>query len=867
MVEPLDELKTALATGRTLIVCGAGVSIQATGRKAPGWKALIEAGFTEVSSRILPETAWVKAARAYLDSANADDWLSAADIVQEKLEGSDGGPYKAFLKRQFRTLTASDPGVLESLKQLVEHQNRVSTTNYDDVIRKHLDFDAIPWTRPEAVAECLKGEREGVLHLHGHWDDAPSVIFSKRDYDNMQRQAKAQFMQQLATHNFTLLFIGCSTSGLADENIGKLLSWFQQHWAALATRHFALVRKGEETGAWPQAITPIVYGPKHEDLPSYIASLLPARPLSTDRPFPSEPNMMGRGDAKKALVDKILNGRRPILILGGPGMGKSTLAVAAAHDAAVKARYGTRRVFVNLEPHTTADAMLRACAAALGVSATGALTEILGRLQGGGQQPSLVILDNLETPWYAQQSETEEWIGQLKDVEGLRLVLTHRGGKPAIPGGVEQLDDVKKLELPDVRALFLRDLPETFATDPDLDALLHELDGHPLSIVLLAAQADGRGTLKSLLADWKDKKADLLSSGAGDTRLLSTRISLAISIDRLDRKSRRLFGLAALLPDGLAEQDIGSVLPGAGTDECINLERMRLVTRDQGRLRMLAPFREVTQVDDRPSRPDERRLINHFLTIAISGRAIGTNSWASFAHSIEREAENLDQIISRAASWGDFAPRRLREAVDGLLEYHKFTGKGGVTSGERVIEQLAAAGEVRLRAHCIRSLGDVARRRSDRDGAQRQYEEAMRLYKKVDDVLGQANCIRNLGSVALSRSDLDGAQKLHEEAMRLYKKVHDELGQANCIHRLGDLALRREKMAEAVEHWHSVLAQYVRFADQPGEGFTCVKLARHGPPEHAMRMREQARIAFKGMQRADFIARFVDGDEDTDAEF
>jgi hypothetical protein len=44
-------------------------------------------------------------------------------------------------------------------------------------------------------------------------------------------------------------------------------------------------------------------------------------------------------------------------------------------------------------------------------------------------------------------------------------------------------------------------------------------------------------------------------------------------------------------------------------------------------------------------------------------------------------------------------------------------------------------------------------------------------------------------------------------------------------------------------------------------------LARHGPPEDATRMREQARMAFKAMQRADFIARFVDGNEDTDCEF
>jgi hypothetical protein len=382
MVEPLDELKAAIATGRTLVVCGAGVSRQATGNKAPDWKALIEAGLNEASKRSAPDPAEMKAARVYLESSNADNWLRAADIVQEMLQGPDGGPYKGFLKGQFSSLTLADPPILENLQRLVEQKNLISTTNYDDLVRKSLGFDPIPWTRPEAVAACLKGERNGVLHLHGHWEDASSVVFSKKDYDRIQLAPQAQFLLQLAAFNFTLLFIGCSTSGLADQNVGKLLSWFQKHWSGLAARHFALVLEGEETDAWPEAITPIVYGPKHEALASFIATLAPSQLLVSDRPFPPEPNMVGREDAKNALIDKILNGRRPILVLGGPGMGKSTLAVAAAHDAAVKARYGSRRVFVNLEPHTTADAMVRACATALAVPATGALTEIFGQVAG-----------------------------------------------------------------------------------------------------------------------------------------------------------------------------------------------------------------------------------------------------------------------------------------------------------------------------------------------------------------------------------------------------------------------------------------------------------------------------------------------------
>ncbi len=39
---PLDELKAAIAGGKALLVCGAGVSRAVAGKAANGWKGLIE---------------------------------------------------------------------------------------------------------------------------------------------------------------------------------------------------------------------------------------------------------------------------------------------------------------------------------------------------------------------------------------------------------------------------------------------------------------------------------------------------------------------------------------------------------------------------------------------------------------------------------------------------------------------------------------------------------------------------------------------------------------------------------------------------------------------------------------------------------
>jgi hypothetical protein len=162
----------------------------------------------------------------------------------------------------------------------------------------------------------------------------------------------------------------------------------------------------------------------------------------------------------------ILEEDRPIVVPGALGMGKTTLALAAAHDPRVIARFGKeRRFFVNLEPARNAEGVLSR---------------------------------------------------ELAAIEGLRLVMTVRGQPPKLPGpGARTLQDIERLGEADARALFLRHAGDQFAADPALPGLLQALDGHPLSIELLAANAQGKANLSGLAQDWKTRRARLLKSGKG----------------------------------------------------------------------------------------------------------------------------------------------------------------------------------------------------------------------------------------------------------------------------------------------------------------------------------------------------------------
>jgi SIR2-like domain len=235
------------------------------------------------------------------------------------------------------------------------------------------------WLRPNAVAEILKGDTRNVWHIHGYWDEPESVIFSNADYYRVKHSDRAQFLQQHAAFADTLIFIGCSADGLADQNIGKLLKWFGDVWGGLGENHFALVHESDISAPeWPAAVTRVPYGTKHGDLPDFLRSLdvaatsrlapgpAPGSVSSIEFIIPDTPTI-GRRNEIDSVVAAALK-ERPCLITGGPGMGKSKVALAAAYDARIIAKFGERRVFVSLENRSDPLDLLILLASELGLT-------------------------------------------------------------------------------------------------------------------------------------------------------------------------------------------------------------------------------------------------------------------------------------------------------------------------------------------------------------------------------------------------------------------------------------------------------------------------------------------------------------------
>ncbi len=343
--------------------------------------------------------------------------------------------------------------------------------------------------------------------------------------------------------------------------------------------------------------------------------------------------MIGRADRLDELVAAILNEDRPIVVPGALGMGKTTLALAATHDPRVIAHLGGAVILRQLR---TPAGRRRPVARRL--AASGAAPEVeaeIGAACAGA--PTLAIIDNLETPWRrVSRARPRLCPGGWRRSTGCGSSSPFAASRRTFPAKAPSRCRTSNGSTKPTRALFLRRAGGQFAADPALPDLLRALDGHPLSIELLAANAAGKSNLKGLAADWNDRRADMLQRGAADDRKTSLSVSLGLSLDALRPPSpaHRLIRLMALLPDGMADADSRTILSDSQptTQErgaAGKLESARLARRPDDRWRLLATVRELLLAEFPPEADDRTRLCGFlFLVRAAKGGNAGTRRMA-----------------------------------------------------------------------------------------------------------------------------------------------------------------------------------------------------------------------------------------------
>ena len=790
-------------------------------------------------------------------AGDLNDLLSAAEQIAGHLGAPDGGEYARWLQETVAKLEPEDCSVLDALRDL---DVVLATTNYDHLLEISTGWPTYTWKDEAMVESVLRGETKGILHLHGAWDRPDTTILGIRSYAEIRGHEHTQAALRAVAMAGTFLFVGCG-AGLEDPNFGRLLEWMQRVLAASPYRHYLLCLEKdlpELRRQYPPAgrIVPLAYGEKHADLAPFLRSLRPPVCAGTPTPafLPGRPDCFGRDKEREALAAHLVSGdAHPALLLGGPGIGKSTLALAALHDERVAARFGARRWFVRCDAAKSRSDVAAALALALGLPLSpGVDVAVLTALAAA---PAALVLDNLETPWEADAQPVEDLLSRLAGAPGLAFAATLRGGERPFGIAWRSPFSLRPLELPDARTAFLAVAGERFAADAHLKDLLLAVDCVPLAITLLAHAAQAEPDLSGLLRRWQARRTAMLRLPGRTHRLENLDVSLALSVDgpRMTPEARRLLALLGILPAGIAHADLDALLPGAGEDAAFVLRQVGLALDAPGRLRVLAPVREYARAYLPPDSADLDACLTHYLALARRGNELGRQTGADAAARLEPETANVEEMLLAALAGG-----RVSDAIAAAPAWGKFVSFTGVGSGSCLAAAAKAArtaGAVLGEGHCIGSLGDIALYRSDHAGARARYEEALPLFRKVGHVPGEANCIARLGDIALRRSDHAGARARYEEALPLYRQVGAVLGEANCHLGVGDVARACSDTAGAKTAFEEALRLYGKVGHRQNAGLAHRRLARvAGTEDERRRHVDAARAAWESIDRPDLVA-------------
>ncbi|MBE8967436.1 tetratricopeptide repeat protein [Nostocales cyanobacterium LEGE 12452] len=151
-----------------------------------------------------------------------------------------------------------------------------------------------------------------------------------------------------------------------------------------------------------------------------------------------------------------------------------------------------------------------------------------------------------------------------------------------------------------------------------------------------------------------------------------------------------------------------------------------------------------------------------------AGKALGQWSDASWDAYHVASIYYFRAETDRAASWA----AQMAEAME----------RGGSRWGKAVAIQLQ---------------GLIAKQRQDWAEAERLYQEALAIYRELEDEYCEAIALNSLGEVARSQGHYDRAESYYKQALAIEEKLGNKESQATYCAGLGNLALDRDRPSEA----------------------------------------------------------------------
>ncbi|KAJ7810219.1 hypothetical protein B0H14DRAFT_2607507 [Mycena olivaceomarginata] len=397
----------------------------------------------------------------------------------------------------------------------------------------------------------------------------------------------------------------------------------------------------------------------------------------------SSPKIFYGREAELTHIIETLSKDSPrVAILGGGGMGKTSLARAVLHHPDIGTKF-EHRYFVSAESATNSVELSALIGLHLGLNPGKDLTKPVVQYFSR-KPPSLLILDNLETPWEPTQSRggVEELLSLLTNVPHLALMITMRGAeRPAKVAWTHPfLLPLNPLADEAAQQIFM-DITDHHEEQEDVKQLLQFTDNMPLAVDLMAHVADYEG-FTNVLARWQTEKTSLLSAGNDRSSNLDTSIRLSLTSPRITSGANDLLSLLSILPDGLSDIELlQSRLPIKDIRSCkATLLATSLAYIDnKKRLRSLMPIREHIRQFSFPSQFLMHPLRKHFYSLLNLYKKYNGAQLNSIVNGITLNLGNLQELLDLGLHPHDPDLSDTIECILNLNSFYRVTGRGFIT--------------------------------------------------------------------------------------------------------------------------------------------------------------------------------------------
>jgi predicted ATPase len=595
------------------------------------------------------------------------------------------------------------------------------------------------------------------------------------------------------------------------------------------------------------------------------------------RPLPADMTSLVGREQDIGEVTSLLGppGARLVTLTGPGGIGKTRLAVAIGER--LRGRFGGGTVFVPLAAVTDPGLVLPSIGRAVGVdvAGTGAPLDFLVELFG--DDPWLLILDNLEQVVEAS-GDLDELLARCRGVAILatsRIVLGLRAEQEypvpplPLPAGADAAPADELTASPAV-ALFVdraRAVRPGFALTQGNAAAVAEicrrLEGLPLAIELAAARTrllDPRALLDRLA-----KSLDALGTGAADLpeRQRTLRATVEWSVGLLDDAERSLLEITSVFAGGWtigAAAQVASLEEDRAIELSEALARHSLIQLDYTgpapRSRMLETVREFV-AEQLAARADiaeiERRHAEYYRALAEQAeqplRDAGLSEWLE---QLEADAGNLAVAI-RWHLAHDPAP--LPHLFMVLWPF--WSTRDLLSEARPWVEQLLPAVgslDTQAQAELLWTAAEIATEVGDDAAALAARQRLGPLLAAIEDPLLHAACQLVMAWTSTINGDFDGALREASASLEEFRGQDEPFETALAAFTTGSLETAVGRYDDALRH--------LREARDLAERFDSIWLAagsrvQLGILDIAQRRPEQARALLHEALDLSLAARSV----------